>query len=170
MSVIDRPGFGQNESGELGATSWTPVTMSSEQEREMLERSISGLRQAAPRMSADHVVSTGQKLGLMVAGLLVVAGALFDPILMMQIAIGVATVVYSAAVIYRVVLVKAGLAGTDLVRVTDEEARAIADEWPIGNKSPSREPVHIHARPTPACTTRQPPSERRRGASHHRHD
>jgi NADH-quinone oxidoreductase subunit A len=127
MSVIDRPGFGQNESGEPGATSWTPVPMSSEQEREMLERSISGLRQAAPRMSADHVVSTGQKLGLVVAGLLVVAVALFDPILMMQIAIGVATVVYSAAVIYRVVLVKAGLAGTDLVRVTDEEARAIAD-------------------------------------------
>lgn len=127
MSVIDRPGFGQNESGESGATSWTPVPMSSEHEREMLERSIYGLKQAAPRMSADHVVSTGQKLGLVVAGLLVVAGAVFDPILTMQIAIGLATVVYSAAVIYRVVLVKAGLAGTDLVRVTDEEARAIAD-------------------------------------------
>lgn len=101
-------------------------------QQEMLAVSISGLRRTAPEMSADHVVSDRQKVGLAVAAILVVAAAFLNATLLMQVAIGAATVVYTAAVLYRVVLVKKGLTGSDLVVVADDDARSIPDsELPV---------------------------------------
>lgn len=92
-----------------------------------LDRSLVGLRQAAPEMSAHTVLSRRQNLGLIVAGGLVVAAAVVNPMLTLQVLVALGTLMYSATLIYRLLLVRRGLRGSHLVRVTDQEARAVPD-------------------------------------------
>ena len=87
-----------------------------------LDRSLVGLRQAAPEMSAHTVLSRRQHLGLIVAGGLVVAAAVVNPMLTLQVLVALGTLMYSATLIYRLLLVRRGYAGQPPVRVTDQEA------------------------------------------------
>lgn len=97
-----------------------------------LERSIYGLRRAAPDMSAHTVLSRRQKLfGL---GLLILSmGSLVvSPFATLRVTIGLLTAGYTASLIYRLLLVNRGLRGKHLVRVSKEDALSLTDdELPI---------------------------------------
>ena len=95
---------------------------------EWLDRSLVGLRQAAPEMSAHTVLSRRQKLGLIIAGAVLVTGAVVDLMLTLQIVVALGTVMYAATLIYRLLLVRRGLQGSHMVRVSDEDALAVPDD------------------------------------------
>lgn len=95
---------------------------------EWLDRSLVGLRQAAPDMSAHTVLSSGQKIGLVGAAVVAATGLALNWLVALQIAVGVGTAMYTATLLYRLVLVRRGLRGSHLVQVSDAEARSIADE------------------------------------------
>ena len=92
-----------------------------------LDRSLSGLRQAAPDMSAHTVLSSGQKWGLITAAGVVIAGLALDWLLALQVVVAIGTVLYTATLVYRLVLVRKGLQGSHLVQVSDAQALAIPD-------------------------------------------
>lgn len=95
---------------------------------EWLDRSLVGLRQAAPEMSAHTVLSRRQKLGLIIAGVVLLAAAVANLMLTLQIVVALGTVMYAATLIYRLLLVRRGLQGSHMVRVSDEEALAVPDD------------------------------------------
>lgn len=95
---------------------------------EWLDRSLVGLRQAAPEMSAHTVLSRRQKLGLIIAGVVLLAAAVANLMLTLQIVVALGTVMYGATLIYRLLLVRRGLQGSHMVRVSDEEALAVPDD------------------------------------------
>ena len=97
-------------------------------EIEWLDRSLVGLRQAAPDMSAHMVLSLGQKVGLIGSAVVVAAGLVLDWLVILQILIGIGTAMYTATLVYRLVLVRRGLQGSHLVQVSDAEALAVPDE------------------------------------------
>lgn len=97
-----------------------------------LDRSLIGLRQAAPDMSAHTVLSRRQKFAVIAMGAATVGGAALNAILLLQILIGVGTAAYASTLIYRLVLVRRGLQGSNLVQVSDEDALAVpAEALPI---------------------------------------
>ncbi len=97
-----------------------------------LDRSLRGLRQAAPEMSAHTVLSRRQGIGLIVFAVTGVAALVVDWMLTLQILMTVGTFIYAATLIYRLVLVRRGLAGSHLVQVSDEDALALsAEELPM---------------------------------------
>lgn len=95
---------------------------------EWLDRSLVGLRQAAPEMSAHTVLSRRQKLGLIIAGVVLLAAAVANLMLTLQIVVALGTVMYAATLIYRLLLVRRGLQGSHMARVSDEEALAVPDD------------------------------------------
>lgn len=95
---------------------------------EWLDRSLVGLRQAAPEMSAHTVLSRRQKLGLIIAGVVLLAAAVANLMLTLQIVVALGTVMYGATLIYRLLLVRRGLQGSHMARVSDEEALAVPDD------------------------------------------
>jgi cellulose synthase/poly-beta-1,6-N-acetylglucosamine synthase-like glycosyltransferase len=95
---------------------------------EWLDRSLVGLRQAAPEMSAHTVLSPRQKLGLIIAVALVVVAAVANLMLTLQIVVALGTLMYAATLAYRLLLVRRGLQGSHMVRVSDEDAMAVPDD------------------------------------------
>ncbi len=83
-------------------------------------------------MSAQRILSRGQRtLGLTLIGLFVV-GCLIDLILTVTVIVAVVTVIYVAAIIYRLVLFRASSKPGTTEVVSDEDARAIPDwELPV---------------------------------------
>jgi len=99
---------------------------------EWLDRSLVGLRQAAPEMSAHTVLSVRQKIGLIGLIAALVGGAVLDGLLMLRIIVAVGTAMYAATLIYRMLLIRRGLKGSHLVQVSDQDALAIpADQLPV---------------------------------------
>lgn len=99
---------------------------------EWLDRSLVGLRQAAPEMSAHTVLSIRQKIGLIALIAALVGGAVLDGLLMLRIIVAVGTAMYAATLIYRMLLIRRGLKGSHLVQVSDQDALAIpADQLPV---------------------------------------
>ncbi|BEL08773.1 glycosyltransferase [Actinoplanes sichuanensis] len=87
-------------------------------------------------MSADFsarvVLSRMQRTGLIVALVLIAVWAVLRPMTVLQTVVAIVTVAYGAAIVFRVVLVWASTRGEHLIRVSDEEARAVPDhELPI---------------------------------------
>jgi len=74
------------------------------------------------------VLSRRQKLGLIIAGAVLVTGAVVDLMLTLQIVVALGTVMYAATLIYRLLLVRRGLQGSHMVRVSDEDALAVPDD------------------------------------------
>jgi cellulose synthase/poly-beta-1,6-N-acetylglucosamine synthase-like glycosyltransferase len=95
---------------------------------ERLKQSISGLRDAAPQLSAHTVLSRGQWVALAVLGGLLATGLFLDAVLSLQVLLGFVSFGYALALIYRLVLVRRGMVGEHLVRVSDADARAVPDE------------------------------------------
>lgn len=101
-------------------------------EQQALDHSVYGLRRAAPQMSAHHVLSRGQQLtgvGVMTA---LLVGLFAAPIMTVRVVVAALTLLYTACLAYRLVLVRHGLRGEHLVRVTDVQARTVPDaELPV---------------------------------------
>ena len=98
------------------------------QEHEWLESSLHTLRRRAPAMSAHTVFSKRQLTLVAVVGLLVAACTVVSPVLTARLATAVATVAYALSLGYRLILVRRGIRGDNVVKVTDEQAKAIADD------------------------------------------
>jgi len=92
-----------------------------------LERSLVGLRRAAPDMSAHTVLSVRQRVGLVAAVAAVVCALLGNLLLTAQVLVALITVFYGLALGYRLLLVRRGMRDENTVHVTDEEALAVAD-------------------------------------------
>ena len=92
-----------------------------------LERSLVGLRRAAPDMSAHTVLSVRQRVGLVAAVAAVVCALLGNPLLTAQVLVALITLFYGLALGYRLLLVRRGMRDENTVHVTDEEALAVAD-------------------------------------------
>jgi glycosyltransferase XagB len=96
-------------------------------EAEMLHISVFGLRDRDPSASSSTSLSRGQKAGVTVIGLSIVAGFVFRPLLMGIILIMIAMIFYLASLSYRVVLYLRSLSGSEMVRVSDEAALAVPE-------------------------------------------
>ncbi|MEX5272272.1 glycosyltransferase family 2 protein, partial [Kocuria sabuli] len=94
---------------------------------EWLDRSIAGLRQAAPEMSAHRVLSRHQRVVVIGLALAVIGAAIADLLLTLQIMVAMATLWYAATLVYRLILVHRGLLGRDLIRVSDSDALAVPE-------------------------------------------
>jgi glycosyltransferase XagB len=92
-----------------------------------LERSLVGLRRAAPDMSAHTVLSVRQRVGLVAAVAAVVCALLGNLLLTAQVLVALITLFYGLALGYRLLLVRRGMRDENTVHVTDEEALAVAD-------------------------------------------
>lgn len=89
--------------------------------------SITGLEEMAPELSARRTLSSRQRQLLIAAGLVIGFGILVFPL---QVLVGIntlAVMLYSAAFVYSAVWFRSALREPPLLRVTDEEARAIPD-------------------------------------------
>jgi glycosyltransferase XagB len=96
-------------------------------EAEMLHKSVYGLRDLDPSASSSTTLSFGQKIGVAVIGVSVIVGFVMRPLWMGIILISVAMVFYVASLSYRVVLYVRSLSGSQMVRVSDAAALAVAD-------------------------------------------
>jgi cellulose synthase/poly-beta-1,6-N-acetylglucosamine synthase-like glycosyltransferase len=81
-----------------------------------------------PDFSARVVLSRMQRAGLIVALVLITVWAVLRPMAVLQTVVAIVTVAYGAAIVFRVVLVWASTRGEHLIRVSDEEARAVPDD------------------------------------------
>jgi glycosyltransferase XagB len=96
-------------------------------EEAMLHKSVYGLRDLDPSASSSTSLSLGQKIGVAAMGVSIIAGFLMRPLWMGVILILVAMVFYVASLSYRVVLYIRSLSGSEMVRVSDAAALAVAD-------------------------------------------
>ena len=97
------------------------------QQEDRLERSVNGLRRAAPELSAHIVLSTGQKIFGVVGMALVLAALLAAPMATVQVVLAVLAVLYTLTLGYRLLLVNRGLRGKHLIGVSDADALAVAE-------------------------------------------
>jgi cellulose synthase/poly-beta-1,6-N-acetylglucosamine synthase-like glycosyltransferase len=81
-----------------------------------------------PAFSARTVLSRAQRAGLIVALVLIAVWAVLRPMTVLQTVVAIVTLAYTAAIVFRVVLVRAAGRGEHLIRVSDDEARAVADD------------------------------------------
>jgi cellulose synthase/poly-beta-1,6-N-acetylglucosamine synthase-like glycosyltransferase len=97
-----------------------------------LAESIDGLRQRWPDHSAHVVVTRAQRFGFLALLALVIAATVWQPVQTLRVIVGVITVAYSLAILFRVALVWAASRREHRVRVTDADARAVPDhELPV---------------------------------------
>ena len=97
-----------------------------------LEASITGLANRVPGVSAKRILSSGQRRWLMGVAAVVVLGCLIDWIVTLSILMAIITVVYVAAIVYRLALFRASNLPDTTETVSDEEARAVPDsELPV---------------------------------------
>ena len=114
-------------------------------EMEWLDRSIGGLRQAAPDMSAQRVLSRRQQIAVAVVIVLVIGAAFADLFLTLRIMVAGATLLYAGTLVYRLVLVRRGLAGSHLIQVSTltpspclpRICRPTASSFPLTRSRPS---------------------------------
>ena len=92
-----------------------------------LEASISGLARKVPDLSASKLLSRRQAVGLGVMGILLVAGAVVDPVDTFIVVVGAITLAYTAAIANRVVLFVRSRRLHTVERVGDEEARSFPE-------------------------------------------
>ncbi len=93
-----------------------------------LAEAVDGLRLRSPEMSAARTLDDRQRTIAAASGALLVAGLLFRPRLTGVVLVSLATLVYAASLAYRVSLFRRGLARPGVVSVSDEDARAVADD------------------------------------------
>ena len=95
---------------------------------EQVDQAVNGLRRAAPEMSADHAFSRRQLMVLLLLLMLAVLSGVFFPIATGVALVGLCTVLYISSLGYRLLLVRRGLSGEHLIRVSAEDARSVAHE------------------------------------------
>jgi cellulose synthase/poly-beta-1,6-N-acetylglucosamine synthase-like glycosyltransferase len=103
------------------------VQMTPEEERRRLDLSIGLLRESRPHLSADRVLSSQQRRGLLVVITLVGLGLFLSPINTTIVLVTLATIFYSAVIVNRVVLFRASLRANAVEVVSAQEARIVPD-------------------------------------------
>jgi cellulose synthase/poly-beta-1,6-N-acetylglucosamine synthase-like glycosyltransferase len=93
-----------------------------------LDASVSGLAEKSPTVSARSLLSRAQRRVLLVLGILLIFAFVVEPIHMLTAFVAVITVVYVVMVTFRFSLFVRSTKTDVVVVVTDEEARAVADE------------------------------------------
>jgi len=102
--------------------------MSDEEAALRLDASINGLLELAPEVSAQRILSKRQRqLGVGVLALILV-GCIVDVVVTCTIFVSVITIVYVAAIIYRLAIFRASGRDDTTEIVTDGEARAVPDD------------------------------------------
>jgi cellulose synthase/poly-beta-1,6-N-acetylglucosamine synthase-like glycosyltransferase len=117
--------------GRERALSWlrSPSTdrliarVESEDAQRYLAEAIDGLRQTHPEMSAQRVLSQGQRRLAAVLGVLGLVGLIVDMLLTLQVILGIITLAYASAVWYRWRCFRRGADGDCVVRIPDDVAR-----------------------------------------------
>jgi len=106
--------------------------MSDEEAQLRLDASINGLRELAPEVSAKRILSKRQRqLGVALLALFLI-GCIVDVVVTFTILVSIITVIYVAAIIYRLAIFRASGRDDTTEVVSDEEARAVPDdELPI---------------------------------------
>lgn len=97
-------------------------------EQQMLQYAIYGLRDIDPSASSSTSLNVGQTIGVGAVGLLIIAGFGFRPLWMGIVLMSVVMFTYVTSLAYRVVLYLRSLGGSEMVRVSDEVARAASDD------------------------------------------
>lgn len=92
-----------------------------------LARSVDGLTQWRPDLSAHMTLSMGQRGTLIAVGVMLAAALIVSPRATVIGFNGLLVVIYASAVVYRVLLFRASLRGGALTRIPDDEALALPD-------------------------------------------
>jgi glycosyltransferase XagB len=103
------------------------TVMSEDESRLRLEASIDGLARLQPAVSAQRILSRGQRNFFLAVLALLVVGCVISLVDTITVLVAIITVVYVAAIIYRVVLFRASNQPGTTEVVSDEEARAVPD-------------------------------------------
>jgi glycosyltransferase XagB len=93
-----------------------------------LAEAINGLRRRSPEMSAARTLDGRQRIVIAAVVSMIAVGFVFRPRLTGIVFVAVTTFIYVASLAYRVSLFRRGLARPSVITVSDDEARAIADE------------------------------------------
>jgi cellulose synthase/poly-beta-1,6-N-acetylglucosamine synthase-like glycosyltransferase len=99
-----------------------------ESARERLEWAGTGLLRARPDLSAASPLDRGQRRAFMALASVLVVALVVVPQPTLVALVALATAMYAAATIYRVMLFRAALRDDTAVTVTDDDARAAPDE------------------------------------------
>ena len=104
-----------------------PHTVTAEEQQFLLHRAIDGLREDDPSRSASVAVTPWQRIALWTLLVVVVAGAILQPMVTAVSLIGVCTFGYLLTMIDRLLIFRQGLSSRAIV-IPDERARAIPYE------------------------------------------
>jgi glycosyltransferase XagB len=85
------------------------------------------LADAAPELSARTLLSSAQRLVLIITLAVIVICLILFPLFSGIVLIGLATILYVGAVIYRIIITNRSLRSPNVLIVSDEEARAVPD-------------------------------------------
>jgi cellulose synthase/poly-beta-1,6-N-acetylglucosamine synthase-like glycosyltransferase len=120
VAAVGNPGSGGEAAPVYGPLPFDPAAA--------VDLSVNKLDRLYPEFSARRVFLPGQR-PLIVAGAAVIVIALFIwPILTMQILMTCSTLIYVAALSYRILLYRLGMHNGTLVQVTDDEAAAVDED------------------------------------------
>jgi len=105
------------------------LVLPDEQLRQTLDDTLGWVDQASPGMGARYGTTTrAQRIGCIVIVALVAVALLVYPTATAAVVAGLFSVLYLATVTHRVLIVRRAVRGGRELRVSDEDARAIADE------------------------------------------
>ena len=105
----------------------SPDTVTVEQQQQILDRAINGLRDDHPTSSASITVTRWQRVVLWTTLVVSVLCAIWQPMVTAVALIAVCTLGYLLTMLDRVLIFREGLNSRPIV-ITDEEARALADD------------------------------------------
>src|SRR4051812_13232825 len=94
---------------------------------ERMERACNVIATCAPELSAQTLLSRAQRRVIVAAALIVIAGLAFSAQWTATILVACCIVAYAGAVTQRIMLTRRSLANPAVVRVTDTDARRVAD-------------------------------------------
>ncbi len=93
-----------------------------------LEQSVDGLRHERPEFSANRTVTRNQAAVMLCVAAVVLLGILVHPTALVIAVLAVTTASYLVSLTYRLILLRIGLRNPAEIRISDEEARSIADD------------------------------------------
>jgi cellulose synthase/poly-beta-1,6-N-acetylglucosamine synthase-like glycosyltransferase len=111
-----------------GGGRYRPQGLAPTSEADRLWFSVDGLRDLTPHLSADRTLSPRQRRGAIALITLVAVALLASWRPTIQIILAAITAVYTGSMLLRIRLFSLSLSGRGVVRIGDDDARAIADQ------------------------------------------
>jgi cellulose synthase/poly-beta-1,6-N-acetylglucosamine synthase-like glycosyltransferase len=104
-----------------------PTTGRPATDEDRLWFSVDGLRNDSPQLSADRTLSPQQKRGLIIGLAITIVFLLLFSRFSLMVILAIMTVVYFASMILRIRLYHLALNGKGIIRIGDDDARAVPD-------------------------------------------